>query len=121
MVRPRARPVLLAHPQELTPRRIGAGGPAAIPRDPLSGEHGYDLGRLTLPGMPQRTIHYRILPDGRVEQQVEGVAGTACEQLTERIEARLGRVQQRRLTAEAYQHASTDTEIRQVLVHPPSS
>lgn len=56
-------------------------------------------------GMAQRTIRFRIRPDGRVEESVEGVAGLACEQLTERIEARLGTVQQRRETAEAYRPA----------------
>jgi hypothetical protein len=34
---------------------------------------------------------------------VEGVQGQACELLTERIEARLGAVQQRQPTAEAFQ------------------
>jgi hypothetical protein len=52
--------------------------------------------------MTQRTIRFRIRPDGRVEELVEGVQGTACEQLTERIESRLGAVQQRRRTAEAF-------------------
>ena len=52
--------------------------------------------------MDQLTIRYRIHPDGRVEELVEGLNGMACEQLTERIEARLGVVQQRRSTAEAF-------------------
>lgn len=52
--------------------------------------------------MAQSTIRYRIRPDGRVEEHVEGVAGQACESLTERIEARLGRVRQRQSTAEAF-------------------
>lgn len=51
----------------------------------------------------QQTIRYRIRPDGRVEETVEGLTGLACERLTERIEARLGTVQQRQPTAEAYQ------------------
>ena len=51
----------------------------------------------------QQTIRYRIRPDGRVEETVEGLAGAACERLTESIEARLGTVQQRQPTAEAYQ------------------
>ena len=55
--------------------------------------------------MAQHTIRFRIRPDGRVEELVEGIAGSGCEQLTERIEARLGSVQQRQATAEAY-HAS---------------
>ena len=53
--------------------------------------------------MAQRTIRFRIRPDGRVEETVEGLAGTGCEQLTERIEARLGTVQNRRTTSEAFQ------------------
>ena len=53
--------------------------------------------------MVQRTIRFRIRPDGRVEERVEGVAGDGCQQLTERIEARLGVVQQRSSTAEAFQ------------------
>ena len=52
--------------------------------------------------MEQLTIRYRIHPDGRVDELVEGVQGMACEQLTDRIEARLGAVQQRRSTAEAF-------------------
>jgi hypothetical protein len=55
--------------------------------------------------MAQRTIRFRIRPDGRVEETVEGMAGAACESLTERIEARLGTVQQRRPTSEAFQTA----------------
>jgi hypothetical protein len=55
--------------------------------------------------MAQRTIRFRIRPDGRVEETVEGMAGAACESLTERIEARLGTVQQRRPTSEAFQAA----------------
>jgi len=53
----------------------------------------------------QQSIRYRIRPDGRVEETVEGIQGSACERLTESIEARLGSVQQRQPTAEAYQVA----------------
>ncbi|MCX5941055.1 MAG: DUF2997 domain-containing protein [Cyanobium sp. LacPavin_0818_WC50_MAG_67_9] len=52
--------------------------------------------------MEQQTIRFRIRPDGRVEELVEGVRGLGCEQLTERIEAKLGAVQQRQSTAEAF-------------------
>lgn len=55
--------------------------------------------------MAERTIRFRIRPDGRVEETVEGVAGSLCQQLTERIESRLGVVQQRRQTSEAYLQA----------------
>jgi hypothetical protein len=53
--------------------------------------------------MYEHTIRFRIRPDGRVEELVEGVRGLGCEQLTERIEAKLGAVQQRQSTAEAFQ------------------
>ena len=56
--------------------------------------------------MGQQTIRFRIRPDGRVEEVVEGVAGEACLALTERIEAHLGTVQQRQSTAEAFQAPS---------------
>lgn len=52
--------------------------------------------------MAQRTIRFQIRPDGRVEELVEGVQGAGCEPLTERIEHRLGTVQQRRSTSEAF-------------------
>ncbi len=52
--------------------------------------------------MAQQSIRFRIRPDGRVEELVEGVQGSGCEQLTERIEARLGTVQQRQSTSEAF-------------------
>jgi hypothetical protein len=52
--------------------------------------------------MAQRTIRFHIRPDGRVDELVEGVQGAGCEPLTERIEHRLGTVQQRRSTSEAF-------------------
>ncbi|MFN9548227.1 MAG: DUF2997 domain-containing protein [Cyanobacteriota bacterium] len=53
--------------------------------------------------MAQQTIRFRIRPDGRVEELVEGVVGEACLALSERIEAQLGSVQTRQATAAAYQ------------------
>ncbi|MEI8249706.1 MAG: DUF2997 domain-containing protein [Synechococcus sp. ELA057] len=61
--------------------------------------------------MAQRTIRYRIRPDGRVEELVEGVAGDACQTLTGRIEARLGSVTQRRSTAEAFAQQSIEADV----------
>ena len=52
--------------------------------------------------MGQQTIRFRIRPDGRVDEVVEGVAGEGCHALTERIEAQIGSVQQRRSTSEAF-------------------
>jgi hypothetical protein len=56
--------------------------------------------------MAQTTIRFRIRPDGRVEELVEGIQGAACQQLTERIEHQLGSLQQRRSTSEAFQAAA---------------
>jgi hypothetical protein len=71
--------------------------------------------------MAQRTIRFLIRPDGRVEEQVEGVQGAGCEQLTERIESRLGSVQQRRATAEAFQTQPQQAAEQQTLAqqHTP--
>ncbi len=52
--------------------------------------------------MPQRTLRFRITQDGLVEETVEGVIGTSCHQLTERLESALGTVKRSELTAEAY-------------------
>ena len=59
--------------------------------------------------MPQSTIRFRIRPDGRVEEEVQGLAGNSCHQLTQEIEARLGTVQQSRPTSEAFLAASTSS------------
>ncbi len=52
--------------------------------------------------MPQRTVRFRIRPDGRVEERVEGVTGDACLQLTDRLESALGTVERRQPTSEAF-------------------
>ncbi len=72
--------------------------------------------------MAQQTIRFRIQPDGRVEELVEGITGSGCEQLTERIEARLGSVQQRQATSEAFQAstAAVTPEQTQTLSSPVS-
>ena len=68
--------------------------------------------------MAQRTIRFLIRPDGRVEEQVEGVAGDGCTQLCDRIESRLGQVQQRRPTAEAFQSSvAASAQQQQTLGH----
>lgn len=65
--------------------------------------------------MAQRTIRFRIRPDGRVEETVMGVAGLGCQQLTERIESRLGTVQQRQETSEAFQAGHHTADLQQPL------
>ena len=52
--------------------------------------------------MPQRTLRFTIRPDGRVEERVEGVAGEACQQLTESLEAALGTVERQEPTGELF-------------------
>ena len=52
--------------------------------------------------MPQRTLRFKIRQDGRVEETVEGLVGEACIHLTEKLEAALGSVEQRKSTSEAF-------------------
>ncbi len=54
--------------------------------------------------MPQRTLRFKIRQDGRVEETVEGLVGEACIHLTEKLEAALGSVEQRKPTSEAFLH-----------------
>jgi len=70
--------------------------------------------------MAQLSIRFRIRPDGRVEELVEGVVGNGCQQLTERIEASLGSVQQRQPTAEAFQAQNAALTPEQTLITPVS-
>ena len=53
---------------------------------------------------------------------MEGIKGSGCEQLTERFEARLGSVQQRQATSEAFQAstAAVTPEQTQTLSSPVS-
>jgi hypothetical protein len=64
--------------------------------------------------MPQRTVRFRIRPDGRVEEQVEGVTGDACLQLTDRLEAALGTVERRQPTSEAFTSSQALTQSQSV-------
>ena len=43
--------------------------------------------------MPQQTIKFTIRQDGTVTEEVMGVVGNDCENLTKRIEVRLGVVE----------------------------
>ena len=42
--------------------------------------------------MSLQTIRFRIRPDGRVEEQVQGLKGASCQKLTADLEDRLGSV-----------------------------
>ena len=60
--------------------------------------------------MPQRTLRFRIRPDGRVEERVEGVEGDACLGLNERLESALGSVERREATSEAFSMRAEQTQ-----------
>ncbi|MEI6428170.1 MAG: DUF2997 domain-containing protein [Pseudanabaena sp. ELA607] len=48
------------------------------------------------------TLEFIIYPDGRVEERVTGIIGSSCAAVTEAIEAQLGIVAHRELTAEHF-------------------
>ena len=60
--------------------------------------------------MPQRTLRFKIRQDGFVEETVVGVAGHACQQLTEKLEGALGVVQRREPTSEAYRREEVQSQ-----------
>ncbi len=51
----------------------------------------------------QQTIKFTIRQDGTVTEEVIGVTGTQCLDLTEKLEEKLGVVQWRKETQEYYQ------------------
>ena len=51
---------------------------------------------------PQRTLRFKIRQDGLVEETVEGIVGKSCIQLTQKLEAALGSVESKEVTADAY-------------------
>ena len=60
--------------------------------------------------MPQQTIKFSIKQDGTVTEEVMGVVGNSCENLTKRIEERLGIVQSVEHKSEYYQQKVTTEE-----------
>ena len=60
--------------------------------------------------MPQQTIKFTIRQDGTVTEEVMGVVGNDCENLTKRIEERLGTVQSVEHKPEYYQQKQTTEE-----------
>ena len=53
--------------------------------------------------MPKETIKYTIRQDGNVSQEVINVPGSACLDITEDIEIKLGDLENRVYTADYYQ------------------
>ena len=57
--------------------------------------------------MSQQTIKFTIRQDGTVTEEVMGVIGNECENLTKRIEERLGVVERVEHKAEYYEQKQT--------------
>ena len=57
--------------------------------------------------MAQETIKFIIRQDGTVTEEVIGVIGNDCENLTKRIEERLGKVERVEYKPEYYQQNQT--------------
>ena len=60
--------------------------------------------------MPQQTIKFTIRQDGTVTEEVMGVVGNDCENLTKRIEERLGVVEKVEYKSEYYEQKQTTEE-----------
>ena len=58
--------------------------------------------------MAQQSIKFTIRQDGTVTEEVMGVVGTDCENLTKRIEERLGVVERVEHKPEYYQQKQTE-------------
>ena len=61
--------------------------------------------------MEQQTIKFSISQDGSIEEVIQGVKGTKCLDITEKIEEKLGTVQYRKETDEYYQVQSTQENV----------
>tara|TARA_B100001996_G_scaffold3719_1_gene3179 strand:- start:2627 stop:2833 length:207 start_codon:yes stop_codon:yes gene_type:complete len=61
--------------------------------------------------MAQETIKFTISQDGTVTEEVMGVKGTQCLDLTEKIEEKLGIVQWRKETDEYYQTVNQEENV----------
>ena len=60
--------------------------------------------------MPQQQIKFNIRQDGTVTEEVMGVVGNDCENLTKRIEERLGVVERVEYKPEYYAQKQTTKE-----------
>ena len=60
--------------------------------------------------MAQQTIKFTIRQDGTITEEVMGVVGNDCENLTKRIEERLGVVERVEHTPEYYEQKQTTEE-----------
>ena len=63
--------------------------------------------------MEQQTIKFTIRQDGTVTEEVMGVVGNECENLTKRIEERLGVVERVEHKAAYYQELRTEETLQE--------
>ena len=63
--------------------------------------------------MSQQTIKFTIKQDGTVTEEVIGVVGNECENLTRNIEEKLGVVQRVEHKAEYYQSVTIEETIQE--------
>ena len=61
--------------------------------------------------MPQQTIKFNIRQDGTVTEEVMGVVGNECENLTKRIEERLGVIEKVEHKPEYYQQNTVEENV----------
>ena len=59
--------------------------------------------------MSMETLEFIIYPAGRVQEKVTGIIGKSCQEVTEAIEAQLGRVISQEKTGDYYQENLLDT------------
>ena len=64
--------------------------------------------------MAQQTIKFTIRQDGTVTEEVMGVVGNNCENLTKRIEERLGVVERVERKPEYYQEVNIEETIQEL-------
>tara|TARA_Y100001970_G_scaffold136581_1_gene168053 strand:- start:1561 stop:1773 length:213 start_codon:yes stop_codon:yes gene_type:complete len=61
--------------------------------------------------MSEQTIKFSIRQDGTVTEEVIGVKGTQCIDLTESIESKLGNIQWRKETPDYYQKQTLEKDV----------
>ena len=68
--------------------------------------YSFDFRKPSTPCRAMETLEFIIHPDGRVEEQVTGIIGRSCAEVTAAIEAQLGRVVSQQTTADYYAQGS---------------
>ena len=77
----------------------------------------YIISDLNPINMAQRTLRFKIRQDGRVEETVEGIIGNGCIELTEKLEAALGSVEQRKTTSDSFLRKEVQKQIIPAEIH----